>query len=133
MEREKKKALIEQYKTMQHPMGVFMIRLKPDEVRLDINNLAVKKCHIRSTNNLRSIMNSTKVKLASNFYPFRELQKDWTLYGEEAFEVVILEELTYTKIDLNETYDDELEILRIMWEDKLSEQGYTAYKKTTKL
>ena len=75
-------------------------------------------------------MNSTKVKLASNFYPFRELQKDWTLYGEEAFEVVILEELPYTKEDLNETYDDELEILSLMWEDKFIAQGYTAYKKS---
>jgi hypothetical protein len=75
-------------------------------------------------------MNSTKVKLASNFYPFRELQADWKLYGEEAFEVVILEELPYTKEDLNETYEDELEILRLMWEDKLQLEGYVAYKKT---
>lgn len=130
MEKTKKKALIEHYKTMQHPMGVFMIRLKSDRLTDATNNHHIKKCHIRSANNLKSIMNSTKVKLASNFYPFRELQADWKLYGEEAFEVVILEELPYTKEDLNETYEDELEILRLMWEDKLQLEGYVAYKKT---
>jgi hypothetical protein len=130
MERTKKKALIEQYKTMQHPMGVFMIRLKPEHHLLDSNNQAIKKCHIKSANNLRSIMNSTKVKLASNFYPFRELQADWTRYGEAAFEVAILEELPYTKEDLSESYEDELEILRLMWEDKLQQQGYVNYKKS---
>ena len=127
MEKTKKKALIEHYKTMQHPMGVFMIRLKSDRVT---DNHVIKKCHIKSANNLRSVMNSTKVKLASNFYPFRELQADWTLYGEEAFEVEILEELPYSKEDLNETYEDELEILRLMWEDKLQLEGYVPYKKS---
>lgn len=125
MERSEKKRLIEDYKNTQHPMGVFCI-IKKEPIEND------PRVHIQIAKNFKAILNSTLMKLNSNFHPIKELQNDWNLYGEDAFEIKVLEELAYSKDDPNADYSDELEILKLLWEDKYMADGIRTYEKSLK-
>lgn len=118
---DRNKELKLQYKQMKHPMGVFIIRSK-------FSN----KCYLEATNNFHARFNSTKVKLESNFHPFKELQKDWNEYGEEGFTFEILENLEYDKDEMITDYTDDLALLQMIWEEKLAQQGLEFYKKSLK-
>lgn len=118
---DRKKELKMQYKQMKPPMGVYMIRSK-------VSN----KCYLEATNNFKARFNSTKVKLESNFHPYRELQKEWNEQGEENFDFEILENLEYDKDETKTDYSDDLELLRLIWEEKLVNQGTELYKKSLK-
>lgn len=104
-------------------MGVFCI-IKKEPIESD------PRVHIQIAKNFKAILNSTKMKLNSNFHPFKELQNDWNLYGEEAFDINILEELEYTKDDPNADYSEELEILKLIWDDKFKANGIRSYEKS---
>lgn len=123
MERSEKKRMIEDYKNTQHPMGVFCI-IKKEPIESD------PRVHIQIAKNFKAILNSTKMKLNSNFHPFKELQNDWNLYGEEAFDINLLETLEYTKDDPNADYSEELEILKLIWEDTFKANGFRSYEKS---
>lgn len=125
MEKSEKKKMIEAYKNTQHPMGVFCI-MKKEPIEND------PRVHVQTAKNFKAIINSTKMKLNSNFYPIRELQNDWRLYGEDAFVIKELEELEYTKDDPNADYSDELEILKLMWEDRFKADGIRKYERRDK-
>ena len=125
MERSEKKRLIEDYKNTQHPMGVFCI-IKKEPIEND------PRVHIQIATNFKAILNSTLMKLNSNFHPIKELQNDWNLYGEDAFEIKVLEELEYSKDDPIADYSDELEILKLLWEDKYKFDGIRTYEKSMK-
>lgn len=125
MEKSEKKKMIEAYKNTQHPMGVFCI-MKKEPIAND------PRVHVQIAKNFKAIINSTKMKLNSNFYPIRELQNDWRLYGEDAFVIKELEELEYTKDDPNADYSDELEILKLMWEDRFKADGIRKYERRDK-
>ena len=115
---DRKKELKLQYKQMNHPMGIFVIRSK-------FSN----KCYIEATNNFRARFNSTKVKLGSNFHPNRELQKAWNEFGEESFEFEILENLEYDKDEMKTDYTEDLALLEMIWEEKLRMKDLEVYKK----
>lgn len=125
MERSEKKKLIETYKNTQHPMGVFCI-IKKVPIEND------PRVYIQTAINFKANFNSAKMKLNSNFHPNKELQKDWSTYGEEAFEVKILEELAYSDDVPNADYSEELEILKLLWEDKFKADGIRLYEKSLK-
>ncbi len=114
---DRKKQLKEQYKQMKPQMGIFMIRCK-------CNN----KYYVRATQNLKGVMNSTKFQLNANGYPNGELQKEWTEYGTDNFEMEILETLQYDKDESKTDYSEELDILKIVWDEKLSKQNLEPYK-----
>ncbi len=115
---DRRKELKEQYKNMKPDMGVFIIKS-------NIKN----KCYIEGTQDLKSTINSTKFKLELGFHPNKELQKEWKECGEENFSIEILEKLKYDKDESKEDYSEELNILKILWEDKLTENGMEFYKK----
>lgn len=117
---DNKKELKLQYKQMKHPMGVFMIRLKSGD-----------KCYIEATNNFKARINSTIVKLQSGFHPNRELQQAWKEQGEDSFTFEILENLEYDKDESKTDYTEDLELLRMIWEEKLTGQGIIFFKKRT--
>ena len=48
------------------------------------------------------------------------MQRDWKQYGEEAFEFKVLEYLKYDEKDDKSDYGEELEILKMMWLEKLN-------------
>ncbi len=114
---DRKKQLKEQYKQMKPDMGIFIIRSKS-------NN----KYHLRVTQNLKGVMNSTKFQLNANGYQNEELQNEWTEFGAEKFEIEILEILQYDKDESRTDYSEELDILKIVWDEKLSKQNFDPYK-----
>ena len=68
MERSEKKRMIEDYKNTQHPMGVFCI-IKKEPIEGD------PRVHVQIAKNFKAILNSTKMKLNSNFqHPYQEIQ-----------------------------------------------------------
>lgn len=113
---DRKKELKGLYKQMKPDMGIFIVRNKE-------NN----KYHIRTTQNLKGIMNSTKFQLSAGNYINKKLQKDWNECGPDKFEIEILDKLEYDKDESKTDYTEELEIMKVMWEEKLSKQNLEQY------
>lgn len=115
---DRRKELKEQYKQMKPQMGIFIIRSK-------INN----KCYIQTTQDLRGVLNSTKIRLETGMHPNRELQKEWNDFGFENFTIEILENLEYDKDECKTDYREDLAILQMIWEEKLNIEKIKFYKK----
>lgn len=114
----RRKELIEQYKQMKPDMGIFWICSQ-----------ATNKCFIETSQNLKGKMNSTLFQLNAGSHPIQELQREWTASGADQFNIEILELLKYDKDETKTDYTEELEILRLMWEEKLKERKLEFYKK----
>lgn len=115
---DRKRELKLQYKQMKPQMGIFIIRSK-------VNN----KCFLKTTQDLRGVINGTKVRLEGGFHPNRELQKEWKEFGLENFTIEILENLEYDKDESKTDYSEELEVLQMIWEEKLAGENMEFYKK----
>ncbi|MPN44452.1 hypothetical protein SDC9_192017 [bioreactor metagenome] len=109
---ERKKELKELYKNMKTDMGLFIIKA-------NFNN----KCYIEGTKDLKGTINSTKFKLDLGNHPNKELQQQWKDQGESDFTIEILDKLEYDKDESKVDYSDELNILKLIWEEKLSKKG----------
>lgn len=118
MDKSRKKELIAQYKQAKPPMGVFIIRSKTDN-----------KCYIEAVQDLRGRINGTKARLATGNHPYKELQKEWNDLGEDNFSFEILEQLEYDKDETKTDYKDDLALLQMIWEEKLTKEGLEFYKK----
>ena len=108
----------QRYKEMKPPMGAYAIRNK-------VNG----KIFINVTNDIKSMFNRIKFQLKLGSYPVKELQNDWKEYGEEAFIFEILEELKYDEKDDKKDYNDELEILRMIWQENYKQRKIVFYVK----
>ncbi|MGE5403898.1 MAG: GIY-YIG nuclease family protein [Candidatus Saccharibacteria bacterium] len=113
---DRKKELKQQYKQMKHPMGIFIIRSK-------LKN----KCYLQTAQDLRGVMNGALVRLNSGSHPFLELQREWTELGADNFAMEILEQLEYD--DAKTDYTDDLELLQMIWEEKLAKENVEFYEK----
>jgi len=113
-----KKELKLQYKQMKSQMGIFVIRSK-------VNN----KCYIQATQDLRGVINGTKVRLEGGMHINKELQKEWSEFGAESFTIEILENLEYDKDESKTDYSEDLSLLNMIWEEKLAKEGFELYKK----
>lgn len=114
---DKKKELKELYKQMKPEMGIFIIESK-------INN----KYYLETTQNLKGKVNSTRFQLnAGSFRNNELLQKEWMLYGSNNFEIKVLENLKYDKDESKTDYSEELEIMKTIWEEKLTKQSKQPY------
>ncbi|HBG21830.1 MAG TPA: hypothetical protein DDW83_01035, partial [Peptococcaceae bacterium] len=60
-------------------------------------------------------------------HPNQELQKDWQEIGEECFKIRVLEKMEYDKDESKTDYTDDLDILKMLWIDKLKDKGITLY------
>jgi hypothetical protein len=114
---DRRKELIEQYKQMKPDMGIFRVRLK-DGV----------KCFLETSQNLKGKMNSVRFQLEMGSHPNKELQRDWKEYGPDRFEFEVLELLPYSKDESKIDYSEELEILRHIWEEKLTAEHFEFYR-----
>jgi hypothetical protein len=115
---DRKNELKQQYKILKPEMGIFIIRSKT-------NN----KYYLHSTNNLKGVMNGDLFKLSAGGHRIRELQKEWKEAGEENFIVEILEKLDYQEDENKTDYSQELELLEMIWEEKLAKENCVLYKK----
>lgn len=116
---DRKKELKQQYKQMKPDMGIFIIRCNEE-----------KKCHIQTAQDLKGVMNGALARLGGGFHPNQELVKDWKEKGQGAFSMEILEHLAYDKDESKTDYSEELAILEMIWQEKLTKEGYTFYRKS---
>ena len=114
----RRKELKELYKNSKPEMGIFIIRSNSNE-----------KCFIEGTQDLKGTINSTKFKLNFGNFTNKELQEEWKEKGETGFTIEILENLKYDQDDLKVDYSEELNILKLIWKDKLSKTGMEFYLK----
>ncbi|HHU70721.1 MAG TPA: GIY-YIG nuclease family protein [Clostridiales bacterium] len=112
----RRKELKDAYKTMKADMGVFIIKSNLREIS-----------YIEGTMDLKSTINSTKFKLGMGMHPNKELQKQWKEYGEASFTIEILEKLKYDEDETKVDYSEELNILKIIWQERLSKKGMEFY------
>lgn len=115
---DRKKELKELYKNMKTDMGLFIIKS-------NFNN----KCYIEGTKDLKGTINSTKFKLDLGNHPNKALQQQWKDQGEPGFTIEILDKLEYDKDESKVDYTEELNILTMIWEEKLSKKGMEFYGK----
>ncbi len=115
---DRKKELKLQYKQMRPKMGIFIIRSQ-------VNN----KCYIEATKNINTTINGAEFKLKSGNHPNRELQKEWKEFSKDNFVIEILEYLDYDKDETKMDYSEDLEVLQLIWEDKIAKKNIEFYKK----
>lgn len=113
---DRKKELKELYKQMKTDMGIYIIESKT-------NN----KCYLETTQNLKGKINSSKFQLEMGSFRNYGLQKDWKELGSQNFEIKVLEYLEYDKDESKTDYSEELEIMKTIWEEKLSKQNKLQY------
>lgn len=118
MTMNRRKELQEQYKNMKPDMGVFIVR-----------SIFSNKCYIEETKDLRSAINRTGFILQYGGHPNKGLQNDWKKHGEENFVIEILEKLSYDKDESKTDYNDELTLLKILWEEKLERRDGVLFQK----
>jgi hypothetical protein len=99
-------------------MGVFIIRSR-----------LTNKCFIETARDFRGKINGARVRLRAGMHPNRELQKAWQEHGEENFVIEILENLEYDQDESKTDYTEDLALLKMIWEEKLTGQGLEFYRK----
>lgn len=112
----KRNELKQQYKQMKPDMGVFMIKSKTHG-----------KVYLQDAKNLRGGINSCVFQLNAGLHPNKDLQSDWTQYGEDNFLIEILDTLEYAKDEPVKDYGDDLAELKAIWLDKLRQDNVTLY------
>jgi len=110
--KDRRKALREQYRTMKPDMGAFMIRC-----------LENGRAYVAVAKGLRAGMNGHLVRLENGIFVNQELQADWDRYDRDAFEMRVLETLPYGKDETKTDYTEELDILRLIWLERLSAEA----------
>lgn len=97
-----KKELKERYKQIKPEMGVFMYRV-----------LTTGKAYLGFGQNVKADINSITFQLKLGSYPTNSnLQKDWQDYGENNFEIAVIEKLAYDKDEAKTDYTSDLRLLR---------------------
>lgn len=110
----RKKELLQQYKDIKTQAGVYQIR-----------NTKNQKIFIESTPNLKSI-NGKMFMLKMGSHMNKRLQDEWNEYGENAFEVNVLEILKEKDNDYGNA-KEELKKLEQQWLDTLQPFGECGY------
>ncbi|MBX7056022.1 MAG: GIY-YIG nuclease family protein [Pyrinomonadaceae bacterium] len=91
-----------------------------------------EKVYVDSSLNVPGKINRHKFQLNAGVHPSKQLQSDWSEFGETAFEFETLEPVE-PRDDKNYDYAADLETLEDLWIEKLSpfgEHGYNEPKKT---
>lgn len=110
--KQSQKELKQKYREMKPPMGAYIIK----------NNVN-GKVFMNVSKDIKSTFNSYRFQLKMGSLPKKELQRDWKEYGEEAFIFEVLEYLEYDKKGEKTDYSEELEIMKMIWMEKLIENG----------
>ncbi|WP_159887915.1 GIY-YIG nuclease family protein [Paenibacillus puerhi] len=114
--KDRRKELQQQYSEIKTEAGIYRIV-----------NTVNKKSYVDGSPNLRNL-NGYRFALNSGAHMNKELQSDWTKYGEDAFEFEVLEILE-KKDNPFFRIKDELKKLEEKWLEKLrpyGEQGYNS-------
>ena len=99
------------YKEAKRPMGVFRIR-----------NIRNDKSYLSFGTDLPAKINRHKAELRFGSHRNRELQEEWSLFGESSFQFEVLDELIQEENSQTKPAE-ELRILAEMWIRKLEKAG----------
>ncbi len=113
---ERKKELQAEYQLM-----------KPDMGLLAVINKEHDKYFLITTPNLKGKLNSVRFQLKSGGHYHKDLQRDWQELGEDKFEIKILAQIEYDEDEVKTDYTEELELLKMMWEEKLANERVDFY------
>jgi hypothetical protein len=116
-----KKKLKQEYKNRVPEKGIYAI-----------TNTKTGRTFLGSTLNLYNIVERSKLRLNTGSHQNERLRKDWKIYGEEAFSFQILETLKL-KDDLAYDYDEDLQILEMIWIDKYRPFAEKCYNENEKI
>jgi ABC-type uncharacterized transport system fused permease/ATPase subunit len=106
-----KKELKEQYRQSRPDMGVFAYRCLP-----------TGKVYIGFGQNVKAEINSTTFKLNfGNYNTNSNLQNNWKEYGENNFEIAVLELLEYDRDESKTDYTQDLRVLREFCSEKFDQ------------
>ncbi|KNZ42725.1 hypothetical protein AKG39_05100 [Acetobacterium bakii] len=108
MERTKKE-IITEYKERKILGGIFVIR-----------NIDSGKILVDSTTNLQGAQNLFAFSKKTGSCGMIKLQKDWTITGKDRFVFEVLEELEKGETQTLKEYKDDIEVLKLMWKEKLA-------------
>lgn len=108
LDKDRKRELKEAYKLSKSDMGCFLFTCN------ETNNN-----YIGITQDLKGSLNGLKFQLGAQLCTNKELQNNWTKYGETGFEITVLEQLNYDKDESKKDYSEELEILKELWKEKI--------------
>jgi len=106
---EKKKELKKQYQLLRPDMGL-----------IAVINKSSSKHYLETARNLPGILNSTVFRLKTGKHHNRELQQDWQWLGSDGFEIKVLEKLDYDDDESKTDYEDDLQLLKMIWIEKLT-------------
>lgn len=70
---------------------------------------------------LKELYKRMKPDMGNHFN--KNLQEEWKKQGKENFTIEILEKLEYDKDESKTDYSEELEILKMVWKEKLVKKG----------
>jgi hypothetical protein len=109
--KEKRQQLKQMYKEMKPTMGAFMIK-----------NTQNSKAFMDVSKDLKSSFNRHCFQLKAGAHPVKELQKEWNQFGQQAFVFEVLEQLEYDEKIEKDDYSEELEIMKMIWLEKLGKK-----------
>lgn len=104
-----RKELKESYKRLKPEMGVFKVE-----------SGASGNYYLFAARDLKSQMNRCRFQLEMGSHPDRKLQSEWREQGAAGFSIEVLERLDYDKDEAKTDYSEELELLRLIWSEKLN-------------
>ncbi len=110
-----RKTLIREYKESPRPAGVFGVR-----------NVETGRLLVGATPNLPGMLNRQRFQLEMGSHPDKELQADWDSLGPDAFAFEVLDELEQID-DPGADQASDLDTLRLVWLERIEEQGITLY------
>ncbi len=116
-----KKKLKQEFMNMIPPKGVFVFR-----------NEKTGRVFLGSSLNLKNKDVRIKLMLTTGNHFNNALQVDWNNYGEEAFTYEEAETLAL-KDDPNYDYNEDLEILEMLWIDKFRPLAEKCYNQNEKI
>lgn len=108
--KERRQQLKQMYREMKPPMGAFIIK-----------NTLNGRVFMDVSKDLKSIFNRHRFQLKTGMHPVKELQQEWNQYGQQAFVFKVLEQLEYNEKKEQDDYSEELEIMKMLWWEKLTQ------------
>ena len=111
-----KKEVKDSYKGMKFQIGVFQIR-----------NTVNNKIYIESSTHLIAIWNRHKFQLNSGLHPNKNLQKEWTEFGQEIFIYEILSEIKQDETKTIDHYRKEAKQFEAIFIEDLQPFGDKGY------
>ncbi len=109
---DRKRQLKEEYKQLKKEMGL-----------IGATCLETGRTYLEATNRTKASINKLLFTLKLGSHRCEELQREWSKYGEGAFEIKVLEVLEYDEREPDRDYTDDLELLKLEWIDRLKREG----------